>query len=255
MNKIISLFEHKKQNILSLFFTAGYPQINSTQKILAAIQKSNADMVEIGIPFSDPVADGKTIQDSSCVALNNGMSLEILFKQLEEIQGTFTKPLLLMGYFNPVMQYGIERFCKRCGECGIDGVILPDLPLSEYKKYKDLFSKYQISFIMLVTPGTTNERLKTIAPEASGFIYAVSSYSITGATKAAGINREYIKNVEKICGLPVLIGFGIRDNESFNHACDISSGGIVGSAFIKALAGSSDMEKTVIDLVNSIIGR
>lgn len=255
MNKITSLFANKKQNILSLFFTAGYPQLSSTQEILEAIQKSDADMVEIGIPFSDPVADGKTIQESSNAALRNGMSLEILFTQLDGMRGSFTKPLLLMGYFNPVMQYGIERFCERCSDCGIDGVILPDLPLSEYRKYRDVFIKYRISFIMLVTPGTTDERLRTIATEASGFIYAVSSYSITGAGTASGINRQYIKNVESICGLPVLIGFGVKDNESFNHASGMSSGGIIGSAFIKALAGSTDIEKTVMDFVNSILGR
>ncbi|MBS0011515.1 MAG: tryptophan synthase subunit alpha [Bacteroidales bacterium] len=255
MNKITALFESRKKNILSLFFTAGYPEKDSMQGVLAAIQTSRADMVEIGIPFSDPVADGKIIQDSSAVALKKGMSLELLFRQLEETRGTFTKALLLMGYFNPVMQYGLERFCERCRECGVDGVIIPDLPLPEYKKYKDIFSRYEILFIMLVTPGTSEERLKAIASEASGFIYAVSSYSTTGGSAASGISRDYIRNVERICGLPVLIGFGINDSKSFEHACKISSGGIIGSAFIKALTASSDIEKSVINFVDDIRGR
>lgn len=255
MNRINSLFEKKKNNILSLFFTAGYPEKDSTQQILKAIQDSEADMVEIGIPFSDPVADGKVIQDSSAAALKNGMNLELLLKQLEECRDVFTKPALLMGYFNPVMQYGLERFCERCSRAGIDGLIIPDLPLTEYKKYKEIFIRHGLLFILLVTPGTTEERLKEIAGEAGGFIYAVSSYGTTGGTAESGINKDYINKVAEICGLPVLIGFGIHDNKSFMNACEISSGGIIGSAFIKALAASSDTDKTVIDFVKGITGR
>ena len=252
MNKITTLFEKKKKNILSLFFTAGYPERNSTDKILKAIEISDADMVEIGIPFSDPVADGKVIQNSSNISLKNGMKLELLFNQLEGIGNNLTKPRLLMGYFNPVMQYGIEKFCERCSKCGIDGLIIPDLPLGEYKKYKNVFRQHNLLFIMLVTPGSTEERLSAIAEEASGFIYAVSSYSITGSTIRTIISEDYIRNVEKICGLPVLIGFGVRDNRSFKEACLISSGAIIGSAFIEALTDSTNIRKTVLDFVSSI---
>ncbi|MDZ7738034.1 MAG: tryptophan synthase subunit alpha [Bacteroidales bacterium] len=255
MNRINSLFEKKKNNILSLFFTAGYPERDSTQQVLKAIQKSEADMVEIGIPFSDPVADGKVIQDSSAAALENGMNLELLLDQLEGLRDNFTKPALLMGYFNPVMQYGIEKFCERCSRAGIDGLIIPDLPLPEYKKYKEIFIKHDLLFILLVTPGTTDERMREIADEAGGFIYAVSSYSTTGGTAVSGINEDYIKKLAGICGLPVLIGFGIHDNKTFRNACEISAGGIIGSAFIKALSGSPDIEKSVIDFVNNITGR
>jgi len=255
MNRINSLFEKKKNNILSLFFTAGYPERDSTQQVLKAIQDSDADMVEIGIPFSDPVADGKVIQDSSAAALKNGMTLELLLGQLEELKDVFTKPALLMGYFNPVMQYGMERFCERCSRAGIAGLIIPDLPLPEYRKYKEIFLQHNLLFILLVTPGTTEERLREIAGEAGGFIYAVSSYSTTGGTAASSVSKAYIDKVTGICGLPVLTGFGIHDNKTFRNACEMSSGGIIGSAFIKALSGSPDIKKSVSAFVKTITRR
>ncbi len=255
MNRITLLFEKKKGNILSLYFTAGYPEKNSTGNIIKAIEKSDADMMEIGIPFSDPVADGKTIQNSSSIAIKNGMNMELLFGQLEEVKGIISKPVLLMGYFNPVMQYGVERFCEHCNRCGIDGVIIPDLPLVEYQKYRDVISGNNLSFIMLVTPGTTEERLNIIAGESNGFVYAVSSYSTTGSMVKAAINKEYIRKVEKICKLPVLTGFGIHDNKSFKEICSISAGGIIGSAFIRELADSDNIEKTVIDFADQIRGK
>lgn len=253
MNKITKLFNQKSRNILSLFFTAGYPEADSTTEILEAIEESSADMVEIGIPFSDPVADGKVIQDSSSKALLNGMSLEKLFEQLNVVKDRLSKPKLLMGYFNPVMQFGVEKFCKRCSETGVDGVIVPDLPPGEYLAYREIFEKYDLLFIFLVTPGTSKERLKEISGYASGFIYAVSSYSTTGTSGSSALKPEYVSEISAISGLPVLIGFGVKDNETFRQACSISSGAIIGSAFIRSLDDSPNgIRKSVSLFVNNI---
>lgn len=255
MNKITKLFKEKNRDILSLFFTAGYPELKSTTEILDAIETSSADMIEIGIPFSDPVADGKVIQDSSSKALENGMSLEILFDQIHAARERLSKPRLLMGYFNPVMQFGLEKFCKRCRESGVDGVIIPDLPPNEYLAYRELFEKYGLLFIFLVTPGTSKERLKEISKHARGFIYAVSSYSTTGASGTTELNRDYVREVSGISGLPVLIGFGVKDNKTFKQACSVASGAIIGSAFIKSLGESKfDVGQTVSRFVDSIKG-
>lgn len=253
MNKITKLFNQKNRDILSLFFTAGYPEADSTTEILEAIEESSADMLEIGIPFSDPVADGKVIQDSSSKALLNGMSLERLFEQLNAVKDRLSKPKLLMGYFNPLMQFGVEDFCKRCSETGVDGVIIPDLPPGEYVVYREIFEKYDLLFIFLVTPGTSKERIKEISKYARGFIYAVSSYSTTGTSGASALKPGYVSKISAISGLPVLIGFGVKDNETFRQACSISSGAIIGSAFIRSLDDSPHgIRKSVSLFVNNI---
>ena len=244
-NRINELFERKKRNILSVFFTAGYPRTDDTVPMIELLEKNGADMVEIGMPFSDPTADGPVIQQSSDKALKNGMTVGLLFSQLKEIRKTVKIPLILMGYFNPVLQFGVERFCRKCRETGIDGVILPDLPLQEFnERYRHFFDKENLHFIMLITPQTSEERIREIDNQSCGFIYMVSSDSTTGSGRQAGDSQTaYFSRIENL-GLknPRLIGFGISDKKSFETACRYASGAIVGSAFIKALQSSVPLE-------------
>lgn len=257
MNRIDELFKVKKNNILSVYFTAGYPEINDTEVIIQNLAERGADMIEIGIPFSDSVVDGFVIQNSNKIALENGMSLKKLFKQLEGIRSTVNIPLILMGYINPVLQYGMDNFLKSCKDKGIDGVILPDLPLYEYEKdYKEMFEAYGIYNILLVTPQTSEERIKKIDAVSKGFIYVVSSASTTGEKK--GISDEQIKYFEKLRNMklknPLLIGFGISDNDTFTKACNHANGAIVGSAFIKALSGQDELKfkiKRFVELIKN----
>lgn len=247
-NRITALFERKDKNILSIYFTAGYPKLNDTQAIIAELEKSGADLIEIGMPFSDPVADGPVIQHSSEIALQNGMSINLLFEQLKEIRKSISIPLILMGYLNPVMQYGIENFCQKCKEIGIDGTIIPDLPLEIYEaEYKEIFEENSLSNIFLVTPQTSDERIRKIDALSTGFIYMVSSSSTTGVKGA--VNKEQISYFERIRNMnlrsKLLIGFGISDKASFEKACGYASGAIIGSAFVKALAGEGDIEAKV----------
>ncbi len=244
-NRIISLFERKNKDILSIYFTAGYPKLNDTQIIITELEKSGTDLIEIGMPFSDPVADGPVIQHSSEIALKNGMTIHLLFEQLKEIRKSVSIPLILMGYLNPVLQYGIEDFCKKCKEIGIDGTIIPDLPLEIYEKeYKEIFEKNLLSNIFLVTPQTSDDRIRKIDALSTGFIYLVSSSSTTGIKGA--VNQEQISYFERIRGLnlrsKLLIGFGISDKASFEKASSFANGAIIGSAFVKALADESDIE-------------
>lgn len=237
-NRITSLFKRKDENILSIYFTAGYPELNDTVKIIGQLEKSGTDLVEIGMPFSDPVADGPVIQQSSEIALRNGMTIHLLFEQLKEIRKSVSIPLILMGYLNPVMQYGIEAFCEKCKEIGIDGTIIPDLPLEIYEtEYKEIFEKNTLSNIFLVTPQTSDERIKQIDSLSTGFIYMVSSSSTTGVKGA--VNEEQISYFERIRKMNLrskrLIGFGIYDKASFEKASGYANGAIIGSAFVKAL--------------------
>ena len=253
-NRITELFKNKKEGILNVYFTAGFPNLEDTVTIIKALEKSGADMVEIGMPFSDPLADGPTIQESSLTALGNGMSLKKLFEQLKDIRKEVKIPLLLMGYLNPVMQYGIENFVKKAAEVGIDGVILPDLPMDEYLElYKDLFESHNLSNTFLVTPNTSDSRAKLIDEVSNGFIYVVSADSTTGNNKSIKDAEGYFKRIQsKKFNNPTLIGFNIKDHESFSYACNYANGAIIGSAFIKLIQDSKDHSKTITNIVDSV---
>jgi tryptophan synthase alpha chain len=255
-NRITSLFRNKGQRILSVYFTAGYPALEDTSLIIRELEKSGADLIEIGIPFSDPVADGPVIQQSSDKALKNGMNLKLLFQQLENIRKEVSIPLILMGYFNPVMQYGIAKFCEKCAEVGIDGTILPDLPLDVYEeKYQELFESNNLINIFLITPQTSEERIRKVDTLTKGFIYMVSSSATTGMkTNVVQSQIEYFKRIEALnLKSPRLTGFGISDRNSFNQACHYTNGAIIGSAFVKALSNEESIKEKVRTFVKEII--
>lgn len=243
MNRIDRLFEEKKEGILNIYFTAGYPDLNDTEKIILSLDHAGVDIIEIGMPYSDPMADGPTIQQSGSIALRNGMTLDILFEQLKDIRSKTDIPLLFMGYLNQMMQYGVDRFLDSCSNAGIDGLIIPDLPVDIYEsELKDKLEKSGLHIIFLITPQTSESRVRKIDQLAKGFIYMVSNASITGAksdiTQAqldyfARINAMDLKN-------PRLIGFGISNAETFAQACAFAQGAIVGSAFIKQLSNSTN---------------
>ncbi|CAM4178760.1 tryptophan synthase subunit alpha [Flavobacterium antarcticum] len=239
MNRINQKLQDK-ENILSIYFSAGYPNLNDTVGIIQKLENSGVDLIEIGLPFSDPLADGPTIQNSATIALQNGMSTEVLFNQLKQIRSTVKIPLIIMGYFNPIIQYGVEQFCHKCAEVGIDGLIIPDLPLEIYvQEYKALFEKYSLINVLLITPQTSEERIKLIDTVSEGFIYTVSSASVTGNSVGFGMEQEnYFRRIQSMkLKSPQLIGFGIHDQDTFSQACQYAKGGIVGSAFIKHLEG------------------
>ena len=257
-NRITHLFQHKKQEILNIYCTAGFPQLEDTVPVIEALAGAGVDMIELGIPFSDPIADGPTIQASNQQALENGMTLEILFEQLSDIRSRVEVPLILMGYINPVLQMGIERFCQKAQEVGIDGVILPDLPMFEYEhRYKALFETHNLSFTFLVSPQTTEERILKIDELTQGFIYMVSSDSTTG--KTLGIQAKQVAYFERLAAMklnnPRLIGFGIHNSASFRMANQYAHGAIIGSAFIKTLAEGSDYTTDIPAFVNRIRGK
>lgn len=231
------LSEDKK--LLSIYFSAGYPNLNDTVAIIQDLEKNGVDMIEIGLPFSDPLADGPTIQESSTIALKNGMGTELLFNQLKEIRKTVSIPLIIMGYFNPVLQYGVENFCKKCQEIGIDGLILPDLPLDVYKEeYEPIFKKYNLINIFLITPQTGESRILQIDEASDGFIYMVSSASTTGAKQGFGEEQDaYFKRIASMnLKNPQIVGFGISNAQTFKRATNNAKGAIIGSAFIKMLS-------------------
>ncbi len=237
-NRLTALLKRKDKHLLSIYFTAGYPEKNDTRLIIDALEEGGADLIEIGMPFSDPVADGLVIQQSSEVALKNGMSINLLFEQLKDIRKKVSVPILLMGYLNPVMQYGIENFCKKCQETGIDGTIIPDLPLEIYEaEYKEIFEECSLNNIFLVTPQTSDERIRKIDALSTGFIYMVSSSSTTGVKQGVDEAQiSYFKRIEKMnLHSKRLIGFGISDKNSFEKACSSANGAIIGSAFVQAL--------------------
>lgn len=257
-NRITQLFETKKEGVLNIYFTAGYPALEDTTRILKALEKSGADLVEIGVPFSDPLADGPTIQASGQQALDNGMTLEKLFSQLEGIRNEVSLPIILMGYYNTVLQYGLEAFLKKCAEVGVDGVIFPDLPIKQYNdKFKGMFEENNISNVFLVTPQTTDERMAEIDASSEGFIYVVSTNSTTG-NEAKSVDDSQQAYFERIKNAdlknPTLIGFNIKDNASFTNACQYSNGAIIGSAFIKMITQSTDLEKDIDAFVKGVKG-
>lgn len=238
MNRINQLFQDKKNNILSIYYTAGYPNLNDTVRIARELESAGADMLEIGFPYSDPVADGPVIQASSKKALDNGMDLKLLFEQLKDLRKFVKIPVLLMGYVNPLLQYGVENFCKACAEVGVDGLIVPDLPMVEYEEfYKDTFAQYGISNVFLITPQTAIERIHKIDSLTNGFIYMVSSSATTGTNLSLSqVTEDYFSRVAALdLKNPTMIGFGISDQPSFEKACQYASGAIIGTAFVNAL--------------------
>ena len=237
MNRIITKLQGTKK-ILSIYFSAGYPNLNDTVQIIQELEKNGVDLIEIGLPFSDPLADGPTIQGSSTAALENGMTTKLLFEQLATIRESVSIPLIIMGYFNPIYQYGVENFLKKCLAVGIDGLIIPDLPAAVYaKEYKNLFEKYDILNIFLITPQTPDERIRYIDSISSGFIYMVSSAAVTGNSEGFGqIQENYFERIHNLqLTNPQIVGFGISDKTTFNQATKFAKGAIVGSAFIKYL--------------------
>ena len=237
MNRINETL-NKEQKLLSIYFTAGFPQLEDTVTILKQLEASGVDMIELGLPFSDPLADGPTIQESSTQALKNGMTTDKLFDQLKDIRQYIKVPLIVMGYFNPMMQYGVERFCQRCQEVGIDGLIIPDLPVEVYhEKYQELFQQYGLLNMFLITPQTPDERIRFIDKVSKGFIYMVSSAATTGAQSSFGNTQEaYFKRIEAMnLNAKLLVGFGISNAETYQAATAHSKGAIIGSAFIKNL--------------------
>ena len=254
-HRVSDLFEQKKNDILSVYYTAGYPQLNDTVRIAEYLEQAGVDMIEIAMPYSDPVADGPTIQQSGSQALNNGMTIRLLFEQLQDIRSRVSLPLILMGYLNPALQYGLERFCQQCQKVGIDALIIPDLPMQEYlDEYKALFESYGLYNIFLISPQTSEDRIRRIDEHSHGFIYMVSSASITGARSQ--ITDEQIAYFERIRQMdlrhPTLIGFGISSYDTFRTACDHAQGAIIGSAFIKVLAKSQDMEQDIHRFVKQV---
>jgi len=248
MDRINTIFSHKKKNILSVYFTAGYPGLNDTSMIITELARAGTDMIEIGIPFSDPVADGPVIQRSSEMALRNGMSLKLLFRQLKDIRDKTDIPLLLMGYFNPVLRFGVERFAEQCYKTGIDGTIIPDLPVEEYTAhYEKIFDRNNLLNIFLVTPQSTDERIKYLDEISRGFLYVVSSSSTTGSTKDfRKSGSEYFRKLDALnLKAPRLTGFGISDRDTFNEACLHSNGAIIGSAFIKVLGEPGSLNENI----------
>ena len=255
MNRIKQLFDQKKKDILSIYFTAGYPQLNDTCGIVSQLEDNGIDLIEIGIPFSDPMADGPTIQASGTIALRNGMTLRILFDQLADIRKKVSIPLIMMGYLNPIMQYGFENFCKKCNEVGIDGAIIPDLPFDDYlKEYKPIAEKYDIKIVMLITPETSDERIRLIDDHTDGFIYMVSSASTTGAQSSFDDGKQaYFKKINSM-GLknPRLIGFGISNKATLDAAQANANGAIIGSKFITLLKDSKNIKEAVKNLKDSL---
>lgn len=250
MSKSISELFNTDKKLVSIYFTAGFPQLHDTVGIIENLEKSGVDLIEIGLPFSDPLADGPTIQESSTKALRNGMTTELLFEQLSDIRQRVNIPLIIMGYFNPVMQYGVEAFCQKCEDIGIDALILPDLPLREYQlHYKEIFNRHGLDLIYLITPQTPEERIRAIDEMSNSFIYMVSSSSTTGAK--AGFSEENQKYFKRIADMklknPTLVGFGISDKNSFDQATAHSQGAIIGSAFIKHI------ESQGIDQISSFV--
>lgn len=255
-NRINQLFEKKSKNILSVYFTAGYPNLNDTVEIIQELEKNGVDLIEVGMPFSDPTADGPTIQKTSEQALKNGISLNLLFEQLKCIRESVSIPLVLMGYFNPVYQYGVKKFCEKCNEIGIDGTILPDLPLDEFEaNYKTTFEENKLHNILLITPQTSEARIKQIDDASSGFIYMVSSSSTTGAgKKVEDFQTDYFERIQQMkLKNPAVIGFGISDNATFENACKYANGAIIGSAFVSSFKPDATIRESVSEFVKSML--
>lgn len=248
------MFEHKSEGVLNVYFTAGYPALNSTLEIMEALQESGVDLIELGMPYSDPLADGPVIQESSLQALSNGMSIQTLFGQLKDMRSSIHVPVVLMGYMNPVLQYGFERFCADAASAGVDGLILPDMPTHEFEQtYRTVITQHHLDFIFLVTPETSEERVRKIDQLSSGFLYAVSSSSTTGKEKNFNTVVEYLKRLSSYqLKNPILVGFGIKDKETFAAVRPYAQGAIIGSAFIQALGHGKPPRETTKTFIASV---
>lgn len=257
MNRIEKLFQNKSSHVLNIYCTAGYPSADSTLEVMKALQSSGADMIELGMPYSDPLADGPVIQASSAVAIQNGMTINKLFADLKDFRQEITVPVILMGYMNPALQYGFEKFCAQAAEIGIDGLILPDLPMYEYEtEFGDIINRYGLKFIFLVTPETSDERIRMLDKLSSGFLYAVSSSSTTGNEKSFDQQMEYFRKLKEMkLKNPVLIGFGIKDNDTFEAACKYANGAIIGTAYIKALGKNGSIQSTTKAFIDGVVGK
>jgi tryptophan synthase alpha chain len=255
MSRIAQLFKNRKNRILNIYTTAGYPKLNDSLPIMQVLQTHGADLIELGMPYSDPLADGPVIQESSSRALANGMTLTLLFEQLKSMRDTIHIPVILMGYMNPVLQYGFEKFCADAAAVGVDGLILPDLPEYEYEtEYGAIIQKHGLDFIFLVTPETSGQRLRKLDELSSGFLYAVSSSSTTGADKQMEDVSAYLKRLQSMnLKNPVLVGFGIKDKATFEAACEYANGAIIGSAFIKAISESENVEQSAKKFLSGIL--
>ncbi len=254
-NRIHHLFQTKKENLLSIYYTAGFPNLNDTLTIVKQLEESNVDLIEIGFPYSDPLADGPVIQESSCRAIENGMTLPLLFEQLQSLRSITQKPVVLMGYLNVVLQFGEKEFIEKCAEVGVDGIIIPDMPLHYYRSnFKDLCEKNQVSNILLITPETSEERIEQLDRYSSGFIYLVSSNSITGTTHATSFQTDYYQRIQNMnLHNPHIIGFGIHNQKTFETVCKFSSGAIIGSAFINHLKEFGTSKESINQFVNGIL--
>jgi tryptophan synthase alpha chain len=255
MSRLQKLMSEKRKNILNVYCTAGYPHLNSTMEVMQALQQNGADLIELGMPYSDPLADGPVIQNSSSVALANGMSISKLFDQLKDLRKEITIPVILMGYLNPIMQYGVEKFCTEAKGLGIDGLILPDLPVIEFEtKYKTLFSSLELDLIFLVTPETSEARIRKLDELSSGFLYIVSSSSITGTEIDFSATASYFNRLKAMSlKNPILAGFGIKDKASFDAVCAYTNGAIIGSAYIKNLETAKDINQSTKEFIESIL--
>jgi tryptophan synthase alpha chain len=256
MSKLELVFKEKSKRILNVYCTAGYPSLDSTMKVMTSLQKNGADSIELGMPYSDPLADGEVIQVSSIKALANGMNIAVLFDQIKDMRKSISIPVILMGYMNPILQYGFENFCKKAKEVGVDGLILPDLPLFEFEQsYGKIITENNLDFIFLVTPETPVDRIKKLDSLSNGFLYAVSSSATTGKDKDFNVVAQYLQKLQAMqLKNPILVGFGIKDKATFDAATLHTQGAIIGSAYIQQLTKGGDIETTTSQFLNSVLG-
>ena len=255
MSNLDLVFKEKSKRILNVYCTAGYPLLDSTMKVMASLQKNGADIIELGMPYSDPLADGEVIQVSSMKALANGMNIAVLFDQIKDMRKSISIPVILMGYMNPILQYGFEAFCKKAKEVGVDGLILPDLPLFEFEQsYGKIIAENNLDFIFLVTPETPVDRIKKLDSLSNGFLYAVSSSATTGKDKDFNLVAQYLQKLQAMqLKNPVLVGFGIKDKETFDAVCAYSNGAIIGSAYIQALSKGNSVQETTAQFLKAVL--